>query len=138
MNWLKADEDGVRGDQVLDAQCVYRARVQEQDGSRVLIELTPEIQAGPPITRIASNSEGAFQDVATRQRQVFDDLRIAAPLSAGEMLLVTNVAHMRGSLGHWFHTADEADKRVRKLVLVRLAQVPASDIFADELGDGGR
>ena len=138
LSWLKADDDGVRGDQLLGAQCVYRARVETQPGPQVLVELTPEIQSGPPITKIARNSEGAFQYVATRERQVFDDLRIALPLSAGEMLLITDVAHMRGSLGRWFHTADEADKRVRKLVLVRLAQVPASDIFADELADGGR
>ena len=131
LSWLKVDVDGVRGDSLIDAQCVYRTRLIPQRGRMAQVELTPEIQFGPPIRKFSSMNEGIYQIVPTRERKAFDDLRIEASMSAGEMLFIAHVPEMAGSLGHWFHTAEEADARVQKLVVVRLAQVPASDLFQD-------
>ena len=41
-------------------------------------------------------------------------------------------------LGHYFHTVDSADGRQQKLILIRLAEVPPSDTFADTVNDKPR
>ena len=64
-------------------------------------------------------------------REVFDRLRISVKLAPGEMLVLMSLPDSGSRLGHYFHTVESADGPQQKLILIRLAEVPASDTFAD-------
>jgi len=58
-------------------------------------------------------------------------LQLSVRLAPGEMLLLMSLPKSGSRLGHYFHTVDSADGPQQKLILIRLAQVPPSDTFAD-------
>ena len=66
-----------------------------------------------------------------RNREVFDRLRLSVKLAPGEMLVLMSLPDAGSRLGHYFHTVDSADGPQQKLILIRLADVPPSDTFAD-------
>ena len=49
----------------------------------------------------------------------------------GEMLMLTSLPESGSRPGHYFHTAESTSGREQKVVLIRLAQVPQSDTFAE-------
>jgi hypothetical protein len=51
-------------------------------------------------------------------------------LAPGEMLALVSLPDSASRLGHYFHTVDSSQGPRQKLILIRLAQVPASDTFA--------
>ena len=65
---------------------------------------------------------------------MFDRLRLTVKLAPGEMLVLMSLPDAGSRLGHYFHTVDSADGPQQKLILIRLAEVPPSDTFAD-MGD---
>jgi hypothetical protein len=66
-----------------------------------------------------------------REREVFESLRMHLRLAPGEMLVLMSLPDSASRLGHYFHTAEARSGREQKLVVIRLAQVPASTTFAD-------
>ncbi len=62
---------------------------------------------------------------------MFDQMRMTVQLAPGDMLVLMNLPDAGSRLGHYFHTVDAAEGRQQKLILLRLAEVPASDTFAD-------
>ena len=72
-----------------------------------------------------------MRQVMRKDREVFDRLRMSVKLAPGEMLVLTSLPDAGGRLGHYFHTVDSTDGPEQKLVLIRLAEVPPSDTFAN-------
>jgi hypothetical protein len=117
-----------------DAQAIYALRIDPQRDQTVKVELTPELHYGPSRLRFSGVEEGmdvAFRQLPMRDREVFESMRMDVELAPGEMLMLTSLPHVSSRPGHYFHTTQSSAGREQKLVLVRLAQVPRSDTFAD-------
>jgi hypothetical protein len=116
-----------------DAQAIYALKVDPQPNRKVALELTPELHHGEPRVRWTGGDDGLgpLRMAPMREREVFDAMRMNVELAPGEMFVLTGLPEAGSRLGRFFHTAETSDGRQQKLVLVRLAQMPASDAFAD-------
>jgi hypothetical protein len=113
------------------AQTIYALSIDPQPDQTVAVELTPELHHGQPRVRWTGGEDGLgpLRMAPMRDREVFDAMRMNVRLAPGEMLLLMSLPDAGSRLGHYFHTTDSAAGPQQKLVLVRLAQVPASDTF---------
>lgn len=113
-----------------DAQAMYALKVESRPEGRVDVELIPELHHGPPKIRYDVSDGGVLRHTQRRNAEVYSNLRIKVPLAAGEMLVLMSLPDSKTNLGHYFHTAEDANGRQQKLILIRLADVPPSDTFA--------
>lgn len=113
-------------------QGVYSLQAETIPGQRVKVRLTPELHHGELKQRFAGSQQGIFMSIPSREREVFDDLAMDATLAPGELLVLGCLPAAKTSLGGVFHTATAAGKDERKLILVRLLQVPPSEILAEK------
>jgi hypothetical protein len=113
------------------AQAIYAMRVDPQPDRTTMVELTPELHHGAPRVRWTGGDEGVWHQAPLKDREVFDQLRMTAKLAPGDMLIVTSMPNAGSRLGHYFHTASSTDGPQQKLILIRLAEVPPGDTFAD-------
>ncbi len=131
INVLVNGDDGLQGHSYEQVQAVYTLRAEPAAGQRVALRLTPELQHGELRTRYAGSDQGIFLLSPSRERQTYDRLMLSTELSAGELLVVGCLPDAPGSLGQVFHGVELAGPAEQKLVLVRLLQVPPSEILAD-------
>lgn len=113
-------------------QGVYSLQAESIPGQRVKLRLTPELHHGDLKQRYAGSTQGIFMSIPSREREVFDELAMDASLAPGELLVIGCLPAAKTSLGGVFHTATAAGKAERKLILVRLLQVPPSEILAEK------
>ena len=111
---------------------VYSLQAETIPGQRVKVRLTPELHHGDLKNRYAGSQQGIFMSIPSREREVFDELSMDATLAPGELLVLGCLPGAKTSLGGVFHTASAAGKDERKLILVRLLQVPPSEILAEK------
>jgi hypothetical protein len=121
----------VQGRSYQEVQGVYSLRAESVPGQQVQVQLVPELQFGELRNRYAGSDQGIFVVTPSRERKVFDEMRISVSLAPGETLLVTGIADAPSSLGSAFHSQRIGDVAEQKLVMVRLVQVPDSEILAD-------
>jgi hypothetical protein len=119
------------GQTYVQAQSIYALRVDPQPDRTVRIELTPELHHGPARIRWTGDDGIGLRQAPLRDREVFDRLRLSLSLAPGEMLVLMSLPDAGSRLGHYFHTVDSADGPQQKLILIRLAEVPPSNTFAD-------
>jgi hypothetical protein len=112
------------------AKAVYSLRVDPRPDRTARVEITPEIQHGAPRLRFTTGDDGILKQASMNDRKVFEQLQLSVRLAPGEMLVMMSLPDSGSRLGHYFHTVDSADGPQQKLILIRLAQVPASDTFA--------
>lgn len=113
------------------ADAIYSLRVDPRPDRSSTIELTPEINHGTPRLRYTGGDDGVLRQSSLKEREVFDRLRMSVKLAPGEMLVLMSMPDAGSRLGHYFHTVDTADGPQQKLILIRLAEMPQSDTFAD-------
>lgn len=113
-----------------DAQAIYALRIDPQPDRTVRMELTPELHHGQYRMRRTASEEGVFRQEWSRDREEFLRMRMRVKLAPGEMLVLMSLPNAGNLLGNYFHTVEGAEGRQQKLILLRLAQVPASDTFA--------
>ena len=129
---LLGSENGVEGKSFDQVQTVYTLRATPAEGQRVSLRLTPELQYGELRNRYAGSDQGIFLVTPSRQREAYEQLTVSTELAPGEFLVLGGVEDASGSLGQAFHGVDlAAGPAQQKLVLVRLLQVPPSEILAD-------
>ncbi len=114
-----------------DAQAIYALTVNPRADRTAEVQLTPELHYGSPRLRWTSGEEHILRQAPMRDRRVFDQMRMTVRLAPGEMLVLMSLPDAGSRLGHYFHTVDTAEGWQQKLILLRLAEVPASDTFAD-------
>jgi len=131
LNVLMNSPDGLRGQSYDQVQSAYTMRAEAVDGQRVILRLTPELQHGEVRNRYAGSDQGIFLVTPSRERELYDALQLRAELSAGELLVVGGLPDATSSLGHAFHSENQRGPAERKLVLVRVLEVPGSEILAD-------
>jgi hypothetical protein len=130
LSLLVCGDRELSGQTYQQAQAIYALRVDPQPDRMVLVDLTPELHYGAPRVRLTGGEEGVMRLDSSKEREVFDRLRMQVKLSPGEMLVLTSLPDAGSRLGHYFHTVESADGPQQKLILIRLADVPPSDTFA--------
>jgi hypothetical protein len=125
-----SEDTGIRGRSYQQAEATYALQAKAVAGQRISLQLVPELLHGELKNRYAGGDQGIFLMTQSRERETFDWLTISAELAAGEMLLVSCLPDVSGSLGHTFHAQDLRGPLDYKLVLVRMLQVPGSEILA--------
>jgi hypothetical protein len=131
MTVLEPNGTQLGGNTFTEAQAIYALRIDPQPDRTVFFELTPELHYGPFRPRWTSD-DGVMLQTSMRDRKVFLKLQLNVRLSAGEMLVLMNLPNSGSRLGEHFHSVDSPQGRQQKLVLLRLAQTPPSEAFADE------
>lgn len=118
------------------AQAIYALRVDPQPDRTALVELTPELHHGLPTIRWTRGDDGSgiLRQAPVRDHEVFNQLRVSVKLAAADMLVLMSLPDAGSRLGQYFHTVDSTEGRQQKLILIRLAQVPPSDTFANVAG----
>jgi hypothetical protein len=111
------------------AQAIYSLEVDPHPDSTTLVELTPELHYGTPRMQWTGGDGGVLHQAPMREREVFDRLRVSVPLAPGDMLVLMSLPTSSSRLGQYFHTADSGDGPQQKLILIRVADVPASNAF---------
>lgn len=124
-------ENGLQGKSYEQVQGVYSLRTETVPGQQVELQLTPELQFGELKNRYSGSDQGMIVFSPSRERKAFDQLQINLPIAAGEMFVVTDTSGAPGSLGAVFHAERRGDAVEQKLVLIRLLQVPESEILSD-------
>ena len=119
----------MQGDSFRDAQCLFSLKATPGGDGRTDLELTPEIEHGELKNRWVPLEGGIVQQVG-KDRSVYDRLRIAAKLTAGQTLVVGPTEPSYG-LGKHFFTFDAPTPR-RTLLLVRISQTQQDDLFQSE------
>jgi len=127
---LIRDESGLHGKTFTQAEAAYALHAEQTDRQRVALRLTPEMHHGELRNRYTGGDQGIFLMTPSREHAVFGDLRIHLELAPGELLVVGCLADAAGSLGHAFQTVRQQGELEYKLLLVRLLQVPPSEILA--------
>jgi hypothetical protein len=129
---LVCNESGLHGKTFTQAEAAYTLQAELADGQRSVMRLTPEIHHGELRNRYTGGDQGIFLMTPSREQEVFGDLRIHMELAPGELLVVGCLADVSGSLGYAFHTVRQQGHLEHKLILVRLLQVPPSEILAQQ------
>jgi hypothetical protein len=124
-------EDGrVGGKPFQQVQGVYTLQAEAAAGQRVIVRLTPELHHGEMKLRYVGIDQGIMLQTPSREREVFEQLAMETELSPGELLVLGCLPDAKASLGGVFHTASAAGQDERKLIVVRLLEVPPSEILA--------
>jgi hypothetical protein len=112
-------------------QAMYNVEVEKLPEGGFAVVLTPELHLGEPRMKWTRDDTGMIaRQAPLRDKRVFSDLRVVAPLVVGEMLLVTSPADAGSRLGSYFHRAEEGAPGQRKAILIRLAQAPDDGALA--------
>ncbi len=123
--------DGRSGETFRKVQAFYSLQVERSPDGGFTIVMMPEFQYGKPRWKWAQDDTGMIaRQKPLRDKRIFSELRIAAPLVVGEMLLVTSRPNASSRLGQYLHSWDEDAAGSRKAILVRLTQAPPSPAFA--------
>jgi hypothetical protein len=116
------------------AQGLYAMEIERKEGDRIEVELVPEVHYGQPKMQFTSAGPGVMVHRLGRDVEVFDDLRTQVSLTSGEMLVVAALPNSGSKLGGLFHTCEGPDGSQQKILLIRLSQVPRSDLLAGRDG----
>lgn len=129
LNVLVNHGDGLSGRSYDQVQPVYTMWAKAVAGQRVTLRLMPELQHGELRNRVTGGDTGKFVYTTSRDRETYDAMELITELTAGEILVVGCLPDAKGSLGHAFHAETERGPLELKLVLVRLLEVPSSEIL---------
>ncbi len=129
---LIRDRDEVVGKTYRDAQGKWALKTFPRGDGRVQVQLTPEVHYGEHHNRWVGQSSGIFRQVAGRQREVFESLRIETLLSPGQTLVLCGTEPRVGLGRHFFTSGDDDDSAGTRLLLIRLASTQYDDLFSAE------
>jgi hypothetical protein len=129
---LLSDHGTMGGKTFQQVQGVYTLRAESIPGQRVKVRLTPELHHGDLRNRRVGSDQGIFLSTVSREREVFEQLAMQAELAPGELLILGCLPDAKASLGGVFHTASAGGKEERKLIVLRLLEVPPSEILAEK------
>jgi len=111
---------------------VYTLQAEAIAGQRVRVRLTPELHHGDLRNRRVGSDQGIFLSTVSREREVFEQLTMQTELAPGELLILGCLPDARASLGGVFHTVSAGGQDQRKLIVLRLLEVPPSEILAEK------
>jgi hypothetical protein len=125
------NETGELRDEVYEqAACVIALRTFPLGDGRVRIELTPEIEHGPPKQRLV-DGDGAMRFEASPERRIYDDLCMESIVAPGQTLILSATPQLAG-LGRSFFVRESPGGPRPVLLVVRVSQTQHDDRFAPE------
>jgi hypothetical protein len=127
---LLSQTGGMGGKTFNQEQGVYMLRAEAAPGQRIKVQITPELHHGELRNRRVGSQQGIFLSTVSREREVFEELTLQTELAAGDLLILGCLPGAKSSLGGVFHTASSGGQEERKLIVVRLLEVPKSEILA--------
>lgn len=130
---VRNEQGEVTGRTYRQAMGLLAVRAAGEADGRVRLEVVPELEHGEPQRRFVP-ADGMLRVEFGPPHEVFDELRIEAPLSPGEILVLTCLPERAGTLGgHFF--SEQADGQARqKLLLVRLTRAAELEPFGPAAG----
>lgn len=102
-----------------------------QKDDTVHVSLLPELHHGNAQIKFVGG-DGVLRPEPSRPKRTFDELKIAAPLNPGQMLVISSLADCPGSVGHYFFTQPSGDNLIRKLIIVRVANTGPKSLFDED------
>jgi hypothetical protein len=128
---LVSESGETRGLTYEEAQGIFALHVDPQADGRVQLELVPEIHHGQNRQHWVGD-QAIFRLETGRPKRAFEELKLAAVLSPGAMLLLGSQPNRQGSLGHYFFLENNGrdDRLDQKLILVRLCQTQHDDLVS--------
>lgn len=130
MKIVQVDGDYITGSAFNQAQATFTVRTYPKGDGRVEIELTPEIHHGQPKSNFIGH-DGSWLVQTEREVTAFENLITRNILSPGETLLLTSTPDSKGLGGHFFSTGPSRND-THYVLLIRLAQTQADDLFESE------
>lgn len=127
---LISDDGRLSGGAYRQVQGVYALKAESTPGQRVTVRLTPELHHGELRNRFTGHEQGIFVSTPRREREVFDQLSLEATLAPGDLLVLGCLPDAAASLGGTFHRVDAGGHQERKIILIRVLEVPPSEILA--------
>lgn len=123
--------DGRSAEMIRGAQAFYQLELERRAGGGYTVGLTPELQTGAARWKWTPDETGMIsRQKPMRDKRVFADLAIEAPLVLGEMLIVTSRGEASGGLlGHCLHRSDAGSEEGSRAILVRLTHTPPAPEF---------
>ena len=128
---LFATDSGLQGHSYRQAQASFSLRAAAAPGQRITVELNPELHHGEMRNRYAGSDQGIFMVTPSRERESYEQLNLKIELAPGELLIVSCLPDASGSLGNVFHSQSHNGPTEHKIVLVRMLEVPRSEILAN-------
>jgi hypothetical protein len=129
---LLSDAGAVGGKTYEQVQGVYILQAESIPGQRVKVRITPELHHGELRNRRVGSDQGIFLSTVSREREVFERLTLQTELTPGDLLILSCLPDAKSSLGGVFHTASAGGQEDRKLIVLRLLEVPPSEILANK------
>lgn len=130
----EGDPPPVRGWSFRKAKTILSTKIEPQGDGRVRLELTPTVEHGEARQEVVPR-DGSLTIKIVPPHKTFDQLRLAAALSPGQMLVIGCRVDRPGSLGHQFFTQRYSDRLEQVVLLIRLAQARPADLFAEPTPD---
>jgi hypothetical protein len=127
---LISDNGRVGGKTFRNVVGTYNLRAETIAGQRIKVRLTPELDYGEKKMRYSGSQQGILLKTPSQEREPFERLAMEAELAPGDLLVISCLPDAQSSLGGILHTASRAGKDERKLIVVRMLQVPPSEILA--------
>lgn len=112
------------------AQCLFGVRPIKQPGGEVMFELVPEVRYGAAKQRWIGY-DGAYRLETTKEKKIFNDIKIEAKLRPGQTLLLGSLDPPRG-VGRLFFSTRDDSQDVQRLVLIRLVEGGEQRLFDDQ------
>ncbi len=131
LSFLTLDEGRVHGNVLENAQCLLALKPYAQGDGRVRLDITPEVEHGELRNTWVHGQQGSLMQRQGRERVILERLRTMATLSAGQVLVVSNTAEIKG-VGEHFFSETAGGRSERTLVLLRVAQTQWNDLFVPE------
>lgn len=129
MSILVRGENGeVTGKTYRKVSGMFAARAYPEGDGRVRLDLTPEIEHGDPQRRF-DQSEGMLRVDFGPAHERFEPLRMEVVLSPGQMVVVGAAPGRPGSLGYRLFSEAVQDRKLQKLLIVRVARTGYEDSF---------
>ena len=124
-------EDGkLSGGNYEQAQGIFAVTARPVPGGKVRLEVNPELQYGE-LRRNENTAPGIIKLMMAREKVALDQMAFACDLSPGEFVVIGTQPGRPGSVGDRFFEDNTAGTPRRKLLLIRLARSPGSELFGD-------
>ncbi|MDA7977763.1 MAG: hypothetical protein MPJ50_03205 [Pirellulales bacterium] len=123
-------EDGqVSGGAKENAQGVLGLRAKPVAGGKVKLEIDPELQYGQSEQKYNNSITGVWKLTHSKQKVSLEMLAFSCELSPGEFVAIGSASGRPGSIGDRFFEDNSMPEPRRKLLLIRLARSPGSELF---------
>ncbi len=127
MDVILPSSEGVKLKSFENARCLFRIKAKRLQKGWVTLEFQPEIHHGQIGYRYMPSSEGW----AGRTKQIIHPIftqRFSVSLNQGEMVVLSADGKDAESLGSYFFQGPGNDTRRQRLLIVRLAELPKTEV----------